>query len=361
MIVKGPKIPTALNKQQYEEMTKRVQKKITTRVCKKIKRSQKVTCEICLEKMVYGSLKRHMMNQHGIDESKEPNQEVEMTTGRRTYVIDMEPKGRKTDCPVEGCPGGSKDKSGMYRHFCLKHASATIVIVEDGPLPRCPECHMFVKDVAKHKDSFTCKKGQQRRTNENLERKQKSAEDMDITVYGKKLERVTEFKYLGRILSQNDDDSKCIEQQLKRARARWNNVAQILKREGANAPTMARFYKAIIQAVLLYGSESWTITKLNWDRLRSFHKRAIRYMTTTHIRKISEDRWEYPDSEALREKCKLETIETYIKRRRWTLRKYLLKNRKELLEKAEKMYVPARNVHKILLWKQECETGEDLA
>ena len=126
--------------------------------------------------------------------------------------------------------------------------------------------------------------------------------------------RVTKFKYLGRILSQNDEDSKCINQKLKKAQARWNNVAQTTKREGANAHTMARFYKASIQEVLLYGSESWTITKLNWDRLRNFHRRAIRYMTTTHIRKIGEDSWEYPDSEALRKKCKLKTAETYIER-----------------------------------------------
>ena len=48
------------------------------------------------------------------------------------------------------------------------------------------------------------------------------------------------------------------------------------KREGANAKTMAKFYMAVMQAVLLYGSESWAITKRNWGRLESFQKRAVR-------------------------------------------------------------------------------------
>ena len=288
----------------------------------------------------------------------EENDDEEQEIDTKTYIVDMKPKSQKTDCPVANCSGGSKGKSGMYRHFCLKHVSATLVIAEDGLLPRCPECFMFVRDIFKHRNSFTCKRGKQRRDNEILEKRQEFAEEVELTVYGKKLERVSEFKYLGRIFSQDDDDSKCINKQLKKARARWNNVAQVLSREGANAPTMARFYKAIIQAVLLYGADSWTITKLNWDRLRAFHKRAIRHMTTSHIRKIGEDSWEYPDSEKLREKCKLETIETYIERRRNTLKNYLIKNRASLLTEAETMNVPARNVHRILWWKQDSRTSD---
>ena len=100
---------------------------------------------------------------------------------------------------------------------------------------------------------------------------------------GKNLERVEEFKYLGRILRQDDDDTKCINNQIKKARQKWNAIAKILKREGSNAKTMAKFYMAIVQAVLLYGSDSWTINKANWKKLNSFHKRATRYMTGEHI------------------------------------------------------------------------------
>ena len=48
-----------------------------------------------------------------------------------------------------------------------------------------------------------------------------------------------------------------------------------MKREGANAKTMAKFYLAVVQAVLLYGSESWTIKKRDWRRLFKAFTRGL--------------------------------------------------------------------------------------
>jgi hypothetical protein len=40
----------------------------------------------------------------------------------------------------------------------------------------------------------------------------------------------------------------------------WNRIAGVLKTQGAGSKIMGYFYKAIVQAVLLYGSESWTLS-----------------------------------------------------------------------------------------------------
>ena len=93
-----------------------------------------------------------------------------------------------------------------------------------------------------------------------------------------------------------------------------------MKREGANAKTIAKFYLAVVQAVLLYGADSWTISQKNLTKLRSFYHQAVRYMTGKHIRKIGENEWEYPDHGYLLEKCKLFSIDTYIERHRGTSR-----------------------------------------
>ena len=130
---------------------------------------------------------------------------------------------------------------------------------------------MYTKNISKHQEIVTCKRARVRRKNENLQDKQVEAEQVRFLVYGKELERVKEFRYLGRIFTENDDDTKCIEIQLKRARQKWNSIAKILKREGANAKTMAKFYLAVVQAVLLYGADSWTISQKNLIKLRSFH------------------------------------------------------------------------------------------
>ena len=53
-------------------------------------------------------------------------------------------------------------------------------------------------------------------------------------------------------------------------------------------------------------------------------------------------------------------IETYVARRRGTLRKYLEENRAKMLEEAMAMTAPSKNVNKILWWKQEWISKEKM-
>ena len=121
---------------------------------------------------------------------------------------------------------------------------------------------------------------------------------------------------------------------------------------------MAKFYLAVVQAVLLYGSDSWVITDRDWKRLQSFHNCAIRYMTGKHIRK-KEEQWEYSDQIKLQKQCGLFSIEEYIEHRRGTLREYLNANRKELMEEAMATERHSRDVNKILWWNQRYKTRTD--
>ena len=58
---------------------------------------------------------------------------------------------------------------------------------------------------------------------------------------------------------------------------------------------MARFYLAVVQAVLLYGADSWALTQRDMKFLTAFHHRAIRFMTGQHIKKINDKEWFYPN------------------------------------------------------------------
>lgn len=350
MVVRGPPAPAALPKVVYDRGRRDGESFMEWRI-------QDTMCDICGKRMKKGSLQRHMLQQH----QKKPEQYLYRQVGTAArYCVEVV-KGVHNKCPVPECTGGSKDKFGMYRHFCFRHPEATIVVAADGELQRCNLCGMFAMNMGKHQTTSTCKKGRGRRSNEILQDRQADGEKVTFMVYGKKLERVSEFRYLGRTLVDNDDDTKCIEEQIRRARQKWNSIAKILKREGANAMTMAKFYLAVVQAVLLYGAESWTITEWNWKKLRSFHRRAVRYMTGCHIRKTADDRWEYPNHEALQETCGLFSIETYVQRRRGTLRKYLEENRLDLLKEAMEMTAPSKNSHKVLWWQQEYLTKIEMA
>jgi hypothetical protein len=73
------------------------------------------------------------------------------------------------------------------------------------------------------------------------------------------------FKYLGCLRAQDNDDIQAVRQQIRKARGIWARVGQVLRGENVAPCVAAKFYKAVVQSVLLYGSETW---------LEGFHIRA---------------------------------------------------------------------------------------
>ena len=57
------------------------------------------------------------------------------------------------------------------------------------------------------------------------------------------------------------------------------------KREGGDTYLMGRFYIVVVQAVLLYGAESWTISFREVEALERLQKKATIYMMKRHIQK----------------------------------------------------------------------------
>ena len=88
-------------------------------------------------------------------------------------------------------------------------------------------------------------------------------------------------------------------------------------------------------------------------KLRSFHHRAVRYLTGDHIEKRDKT-WYYPDHNKLLKKAKLLPIEKYIERRRGTLRRYFETNKGELLDQAKKIKRHCYDPNKTLWWEQNC-------
>ena len=71
---------------------------------------------------------------------------------------------------------------------------------------------------------------------------------------------VTSFIYLGQVISKADDDWAEVVNNLSWARAVWRRMTRILSREGAAPQVSGLFFKALVQAVLLFVSEAWVVT-----------------------------------------------------------------------------------------------------
>ena len=70
--------------------------------------------------------------------------------------------------------------------------------------------------------------------------------------------------------------------QIKKARGIWARVGQLLKAHNTPPKVSAKFYKAVVQSVLLYGSETWNLTKTALAWLEGFHIKAAYRMATKH-------------------------------------------------------------------------------
>ena len=146
--------------------------------------------------------------------------------------------------------------------------------------------------------------------------------DQHIVIRDDTLPKVSEFKYLGRILTADNNDWVTMSRNLSRAIERWGKIRRILVRDGATQPMMVSFYRAIILSVLLYGAETWEYSPAMVLKLEAFHNRAIRHLCGKHIHPISEDgeTWVYPSSKELLKETKLKSIGEYIYERRHNFR-----------------------------------------
>ena len=146
-----------------------------------------------------------------------------------------------------------------------------------------------------------------------------------FTVHGDVLEGVEVFKYLGRLLAQDDDDVQAVRQQIRKARGTWARVGQVLQGENAAPRIAAKFYKAVVQSVLLYGSETWNLTETVLARLEGFHIRAAYRMARVHKpRKGLFGNWIYPSTKDVLEECGLHSVKEYINTRRATIAMYVV-------------------------------------
>ena len=347
MIVRGPKAPKQMSTEVCNNISRR-RRGLKPTMSYKEKCSQDVECTICGKQLKGISLPRHMRTLHNEILSEE---EEEEDTVFGLFQLNNFTKGHYNKCPVPNCSGGGRDTYAIYNHFASRHPNADIRINGDRDVVKCDSCGQNCRNLEKHKKSAMCKKMTNRRINARKRQIQMAAEKAEFFVNGKKIERVHRFKYLGRWLDDRDDDTYAIVDNIRKARNQWNCLARILKREGANAVCMGRFYLVVVQAVLLYGSDSWTITEGNLKRIRSFHNRAVRYLTGKHICKRNEI-WEYPNHQELYKEAGLLPIEKYIERRRGTLRRYLETNRKDLLTKATQCKPHKHHPRKVLWWKQ---------
>ena len=176
-----------------------------------------------------------------------------------------------------------------------------------------------------HCNTKNCREGYERRLQHEAAAAAARSLEREFTAYGEVLERVEVFKYLGRLLSYNDDDTQAVRSNLRKARKVWARLSRVLRAEHATARVCGKFYKATVQAVLLFGSETWNLTPPLLKSLEGFHLRAAWRMAHVHKPVSNPDRsWTYPATEDVMEETGLRLIAHYVDVRRQTIARFIV-------------------------------------
>ena len=75
------------------------------------------------------------------------------------------------------------------------------------------------------------------------------------------METVTDFIFLGSKITEDSDCSHEIKRLMLLGKKAMTNLDCILKSRDVTLPTKVRLVKAVVSLVVMYGCESWTITK----------------------------------------------------------------------------------------------------
>jgi hypothetical protein len=120
------------------------------------------------------------------------------------------------------------------------------------------------------------------------------------------------FKYLGRLLAYDDNDAQAVRGNLKKARGVWSRLSHTIRAENASPRTCGIFYKATVQSILLFGSETWNLSPSSLKLLEGFHIRAAWRMAGKRPMKLPDGTWTYPNSAQVLEDVGLKTVAHYI-------------------------------------------------
>ena len=89
-------------------------------------------------------------------------------------------------------------------------------------------------------------------------------------VDGETTETMTDFIFLGSKITADSDCSHEIKRRLLWGRKVMTNLDSILKSRDISLPTKVHLVKAMVFPVVMYGYESWTIKKIECQRIDAF-------------------------------------------------------------------------------------------
>ena len=108
------------------------------------------------------------------------------------------------------------------------------------------------------------------------------------------MEGVATFRYMGRTLDQTDNHWPAVRRNIVRARSVCVRLGTLLRREGAYPRVAEIFYRAVVQDILLYGSNTWVLSVEMEKDVEGAYMGFFRQITGKQLWRILDRTWEMP-------------------------------------------------------------------
>ena len=133
------------------------------------------------------------------------------------------------------------------------------------------------------------------------------------------IDEVEDFAYLGSNISKDGGSDQDIRVRIGKARTAFTILTPVWRSKVISRKTKLRIFNTNVKSVLLYGSETWRVTKANSTKLQTFINKCLRSIMGIHWPEVitNEELWTTTEQER---------INIQIRRRKWgwighTLRK----------------------------------------
>ena len=133
------------------------------------------------------------------------------------------------------------------------------------------------------------------------------------------IDEVEDFAYLGSNISKDGGSDQDIRVRIGKARTAFTILTPVWRSKVISRKTKLRIFNTNVKSVLLYGSETWRVTKANSTKLQTFINKCLRSIMGIHCPEVitNEELWTTTEQER---------INIQIRRRTWgwighTLRK----------------------------------------
>ena len=110
---------------------------------------------------------------------------------------------------------------------------------------------------------------------------------------------------------------------IRKARVSWVRLDRVLVREGADPKVSRSFYTVVTQQVLLFGAETWVLTRKMESALDAFQGRVARKLTGRQPCRGRDGRWFYPSLAGAMKEAGIVRIQTSILRRQNTVAQFI--------------------------------------